>query len=150
MNRQKIVLTGDSAGGFFTLVTWYRMRKYFKEENVQPALLSFIYPAFGYRFDSPSYIKNMNAAILPLRDVLFYYLCHPGFEHSETNWNTLINNLHFDFDKLSDEFKYRTNPINWLPKSELENYQIPNEDKFRKVFSEQENVMRQKYWDWSE
>ena len=52
IDPSKIVLTGDSAGGFFTLVTWYRLKDYFKK-TVQPALLSFIYPAFGYRFDTP-------------------------------------------------------------------------------------------------
>ena len=55
VNRSKIALTGDSAGGFFTLVTWYRLRHYFDENQIQPAALSFIYPVFGYRFDSPSY-----------------------------------------------------------------------------------------------
>ena len=29
------------------------MRDYFKENQVVPALLSMIYPALGYRFDTP-------------------------------------------------------------------------------------------------
>ena len=84
----------------------------------------------------------MHAAILPITDVLFYYLCHGNYEHSQANWNLLLHNLHFDFDKLSDEFKYRTDPVNWLPKSELKHYQIPDESKFRKVFSPEEQQFR--------
>lgn len=67
MIRERIILTGDSAGGFFTMTTWYRMKSYFKENGIKPALLSFIYPAFGYRFDSPRYIDSL----MPL-------LCHRG------------------------------------------------------------------------
>ena len=55
VKRERIILTGDSAGGFFTMTTWFRMKSYFKENQIKPALLSFIYPAFGYRFDSPRY-----------------------------------------------------------------------------------------------
>lgn len=89
-----------------------------------------------------SYHKNMHAPILPIDDVLFYYLCHGNYKHSLTNWNLLMNNLHFDFENLSDEFKYRTNPINWLPDSELRYYKIPDESKFRKVFTQEEQVLR--------
>ena len=53
-----------------------------------------------------------------------------------------MNNLHFDFENLTDEFKYRTNPINWLPGSELRYYKIPDESKFRKVFTQKEQVLR--------
>ena len=67
MMRERIILTGDSAGGFFTMTTWYRMKSYFKENGIKPALLSFIYPAFGYRFDSPRYFDSFT----PL-------LCHHG------------------------------------------------------------------------
>ena len=66
--------------------------------------------------------------IAPIDDVLFYYLCHGNYKHSLTNWNLLMNNLHFDFESLTDEFKYRTNPINWLPDSELRYYKIPDEE----------------------
>ena len=166
------MLTGDSAGGFFTLVTWYRLRDFFKQISIQPSLLSFIYPAFGYRFDSPSYQKNKNAPILPLKDVLFFYLSHGNFERSDKNYNLLENQLHFDWQKLgffyeftivsrimliknfgpdslcksllklSDEFKKRTDPWRWLTPEQIGDAVRPNEASFRKTFSKEESSFR--------
>ena len=99
VDPDKIVLTGDSAGGFFTLVTWYRLRDFFKQMSVQPSLLSFVYPSFGYRFDSPSYQQNKNSPILTLDDVHFFQLCHGGFERSEQNFNLFRDQVHFDWNK---------------------------------------------------
>ena len=86
------------------MVTWYRLREFFKKMNVQPSLLSFIYPAFGYRFDSPSYQKNKNAPLLNIEDAHFYYLCHGDFERSEQSFNLLRGQVHFDSNKLGHNF----------------------------------------------
>ena len=85
-NRERIILTGDSAGGFFTMTTWFRMKSYFKENGIKPALLSFIYPAFGYRFDSPRYSTNNLDSLTPL-------LCH--------QWSTPIIWSKIDVARLS-------------------------------------------------
>jgi len=144
IDPEKIVLTGDSAGGFFTLVTWYRLRDFFKQMGVQPSLLSFIYPALGYRFDSPSYQKNQNAPLLTRDDAHFYYLCHGDFERNEQNFNLLRHQLHFDWDKLSDDFKSRTDPWKWLTREQIGDAIKPNEAEFRKEFTPEEQKFRER------
>ena len=68
------------------MTTWFRMKSYFKENEIKPALLSFIYPAFGYRFDSPRYSTKILDSLTPL-------LCH--------QWSTPIIWSKIDVARLS-------------------------------------------------
>ena len=51
INPEKVIFTGDSAGGMLAVNMWYRL--YLSELNYSPCLLSLLYPCLGYRSDGP-------------------------------------------------------------------------------------------------
>lgn len=144
VDRHRIAMTGDSAGGFLTFVTWYRMREYFKKHNVQPALLSLVYPALGYRFDSPSYQRNGSMPFLSVDDVLFYYLAHGGWMEkgvpSPVKHNILKHSIHVDESKVSPSFLRNLDPERWLDEDELRDWVKPKT--VTKVFTPEEAKFR--------
>ena len=101
------------------------MRDYWQRENIKPALLSLIYPALGYRFDTPSYQRNMNMPFLSMDDVFFYYISHGGWKNTKIKNDLLRQNLHVDEDKLSAGFKHKLDPEKWLEKDELIDWEPP-------------------------
>ena len=101
------------------------MRDYWEKAKVTPALLSLIYPALGYRFDTPSYQRNMNMPFLSMDDVFFYYISHAGWENTPVKTELLRSNLHVDEDRLSSSFKKKLDPEKLLDRSELCGWERP-------------------------
>ena len=50
----KVILTGDSAGGLLSVNCWYRI--YLSKYNFKPAGICLLYPALGYQLDTPRWV----------------------------------------------------------------------------------------------
>ena len=108
VDPKKIVLSGDSAGGSMTMTSWYRLRDFFNQKQIQPSLLSFIYPYFEFGFNSPSLLKNKNAPFIGREDMVYYLLCRHDLHKNKVYTKLTSKNLHYDREKSGLKFFIRT------------------------------------------
>ena len=78
--------------------------------------------------------------ILNIPDVLFYYLCHGGWEHTAARWNILANNEHVDETKVSHKFRRNLDLEKWLDEDERKNWLKPKP--LRKNFTPEEQKFK--------
>jgi len=140
IDRDRIVLSGDSAGGYMAVVTWFRLRKFFDEIKSHPVLISLIYPGLGYRFDTPSMERNGDVPLLPKSEAMYYYFQHAGWDVCETKLNLAQVNMHID-DNIN-EINENLDPKKWLDPQELEDWSPPPSK--TRIFSKEELEFRER------
>jgi len=131
LDQSKIILSGDSAGGYSALCTFFALRPFWDQIKIKPCAIITAYPAFSHRIDTPSFIRYRNMPLLSYEQATFYFFCHFGINPSDFLKDKDLLKVVQNCDQFDKIRLQNALPEDLLDSKELDGWSQPDPENYK-------------------